>query len=116
MSEKPIEQKVEKPTYNLLTNFDETLRAMAEVEGHEDWFKTSQSSSGTGSVRQALEQLKEWGDPKDQEESNALVDIYGSLGSNRWMVMRNGEVRFSRFHANLEKIQKAEEMGFKIFE
>jgi len=127
MSEKLVEGKIEQKEqpskFNLLTNYEETIRALAEVEG-EAWFNGDQKKKNIeNTTRGALEHLKrlaaldeelrsEGGEPEESE--NAIYSVYGDGGWNRWMIMRNGEVRFSRFH-NPEKSGEVETRGFKIF-
>ena len=118
MSENPIEQKVEQPTYNLLTNLEATLEAMAEVEGSAVWKEQLQRSAadGEGTLKSALRSLKEFGsETSTDEQASALCSIHGIAGYTRWMVMLDGEVQFSQFHASREKTREAREMGFKIF-
>ena len=119
MGEKSIEQQSEQPTYNLLTNLEATLDAMAEVEGSAAWKERIQHSAadGEGTLKGALRSLREFvPEAIADEQENALYSIYGIGGSNRWMIMLDGEVQFSQFHASREKTRKAREMGFKIFE
>lgn len=99
-----------------MTNYEETARAMAEVEG-EAWFNGDQKSKNTDyTTRGAVEHLKRLMDRDAGGEDDVVVfSVYGSGGVSRWMVMASGEVRFSRFH-DPEKAKKAEAAGFKIFE
>ena len=123
LSEGKIEERERPAKFNLLTNYEETIRAMAEVEG-EAWFNKDQNSKKTDyTTRGAIEHLKRLAafdeelrsEGKEPEESgNAVYSVYGNGGWNRWMIMRNGEVKFSRFH-NPQRAGEAEAKGFEIF-
>lgn len=111
-----IESKEEVYPFNLLTNYEETLKAMAEVEGG-SWLRDDQGSSQKESTtRGAIEHVKELLEKEHAkpEETDVIYTIYGNGGVSRWMLMGNGDVLFSEFHHS-EKAKKAEEKGFKIF-
>ncbi len=101
---------------NLISNFEETVLAIAELEG-EYWLKMSKKAEGEGSVKEALEYLR-----NNQGEDAPPISIYGGGGINRWMVKVDGSVEFSKHHAtrggqnDAGDIKKAQELGFKIFE
>jgi hypothetical protein len=109
------EMKERPSKFNLLTNYEETTRAMAEVEG-ESWWNGDQKGKKTDyTTRGAVEHLARLNQRNAEAENDVVVfSVYGIGGVSRWMVMGDGEVRFSRFH-DPEKAKKAEEAGFKIF-
>jgi len=115
-AEKNIESKEKVYPFNLLTNYEETLRAMAEVEGG-SWLRDDQSigqkeSTTRGAIEYAEELLKK--EQAKPEVTDVIYTIYGNGGVSRWKLMGNGEVWFSESH-HPEKAKKAEERGFKIF-
>lgn len=125
---------------NLLSNYDNTLLAMADIEG-ESWLNKQLSSTEDSpfTVLQILKHLrvrveeieenkKDLEIETDPEEiaflekniktwTNEIVGdaIYGKDGINRWFVRGNGEVVFSKMHSSPEDCKKAEELGFEIF-
>jgi hypothetical protein len=118
-----IEQKEQPSKFNLLTNYEETVRAMAEIEG-EAWLSGDQESKKTDlTTRGAIEHLKRLAGVdaefradgiEPEEYDSAVYSVYGNGGWSRWMIMRDGEVRFSKFH-DPDKAKKAEAVGFRIF-
>lgn len=107
---------------NLLTHQEETIQAMAKVEG-EAWLNDQKRSLAKKdlelTVYGAIKNLKEWPAPKEGEEVFSIAEIYGGGGTSRWYVMTDGTVRFSPFHDRVEprtKTQKAQELGFKMLE
>jgi hypothetical protein len=112
------ESKEGESRFNLLTNYDGTVAAIAEVEG-EGWLYQNGKSDGNNTTG-AVEHLKKLVDHGmlPGEEDEIVYQIYGGGGSTRWNVMGNGEIRFSKTHSWItpEKTRKSEELGFKIFE
>lgn len=132
-----VEQK-EKPKMNLLTNFDNTLQAMGEIEGYgwmlreieeQEAFKktgktTQQSIAGAmeflDNVRKRIEEETDAEEKKYLQESlpHHNYVVYGAGGWNRWFVDWQGNVYFSKYHAvqvNTEKVfQKVRAFGFGI--
>lgn len=101
--------------FNLLTNYEMTLAAMAEVEGGfwlRDDQKGIQKELSTRGAIEYFEKLKKSG--AHPEDTDVIYTIYGNGGVSRWKLMGNGEVWFSEFH-HQDKAKKAEERGFKIF-
>jgi len=94
---------------NLLTNFDQTIELMRQIEG-DAWYKNY-----IDDAKSMVRHLKELAD-SDLEPDDVAGSIYGDGGATRWMVMVNGEVKFSKFHDAGIKAKKAEELGFKLFE
>jgi len=110
-----VEQKEQPSKFNLLTNYEETIRAMAEVEGESWWNGDQKSKKMDYTTRGAVEHLKKLAERKTEVEKDVVVfSVYGTGGVSRWMIMSDGEVRFSRFH-DPEKAKEAEKKGFKIF-
>lgn len=116
MEQLPVEQLGEKkeqlPPRNLLTHPEETIQAMAEIEGPE-WLnqqkRVEETLKNTGEYENnlinALERLK----------IGKKSIIYGRGGGNRWHVAANGEVSFSEALAESPNyLQKARNLGFKI--
>jgi hypothetical protein len=116
-TEKPnLEQKESAPgPRNLLTNLEETVRAIAEVEGP-SWVHMQES--GEQNVDAALEAIRYRMSvgPAEYDDPNPIAyTIYGSGGMNRWYVFLDGTVKFSRSHAQSEEhIARAEGFGFEI--
>jgi hypothetical protein len=96
---------------NLITNFDQTIELIRQIEG-EAWF-----NGYLKDVKDIISKLKESQTVPDPEE--VFDSFNGDGGITRWMVMGNGEVRFSSFHDTgdpfLSKTKKAQELGFKLF-
>ncbi len=108
-------------SHNLLTNFEETIQKMAEVEGlnsevsGQGWLKRETAEdAGEESIAAAMKHLKE-GDYEEEDARDIFTKILGDGNVNRWGVRRNGDIAFSRFHAGKEFLEKAEELGFEIF-
>ena len=117
--QKTIETEKNSPR-NLLTHPEETIEAMAKVEG-EAWLNDQKRSLAKKdldtTVYRALEKLKEAGDLSSEEEPFSIAEVYGGGGTSRWYVMTDGTVRFSPFHDKVEphsKTQKAQELGFEM--
>ena len=104
----------EVPTeYNLLTNFDMTVELIKQVEG-EAWYR-SYLKDVSGIVERLKKHIQESSGVK--VENLVFDSFYGDGGVSRWMVMQSGEVRFSGFHDQADKIklEKVRALGFKIF-
>lgn len=112
--ESPRSPEAEKiPPRNLLTNYRETLRAIAEIEGPA-WLQ-DQATETTNTAREIFEHLREL-DAETKQKASALFDLYGSGGRHRWIIRTDGTVEFSAHHAiDEEKINKARKLGFNIF-
>jgi len=111
---------------NLLSNLDETLLAMAKIEGDIwllDQLESIQNADiwlGTNpddvprvlpieTVGWALIECRR----EDEIDEDAIACIvYGAFGWNRWGVRYDGEVIFSRYHARRGDTEKAESLGF----
>jgi hypothetical protein len=133
-------EKQEKPTMNLLTNFDDTLQAMAEIEGY-DWLVKElrliekKKNNNNGDYYQCLagaleylkkirEDIEEETDPEEKKYSldnfkDKIFVVYGSGGWNRWFVNGFGEVKYSKYHApagvdNSALFKKIEALGFEL--
>ncbi|OGN17415.1 MAG: hypothetical protein A3C88_01085 [Candidatus Yanofskybacteria bacterium RIFCSPHIGHO2_02_FULL_50_12] len=119
--EKPQFEQKERYKYNLLNNFESTLNAITQVEG-EAWANSNKRALEKGDIGGtifgALEALKRLPQSEQTEDSVAYT-ILGSGGVSRWIVVSNGDVKFSIFHDQVQprnKTHKAEAMGFKMFE
>lgn len=66
----------------------------------------------------ALSCLRNMSPEELAQEPHIVYTIYGNGGESRYKVWSDGVVRMSRFHSRLQpdRIQKAEELGFEIFE
>ena len=119
--DEPMEKRTapqERAPYNLRTNFDATVRAMAEVEKGgwlnsnrrtaEHWDETSESDRAV-----SLEAARRWLAEVDPVEDWQRT-VYGDGGDNRWFVRADGSVWFSKFHASREGLQRAQDRGFQI--
>ena len=114
MDDEPKQPNKEKLTErNLLTNFDQTVELMRQIEGNA-WYKNY-----IDDAKSMVEHLKELAD-SDLGPDDVAGSIYGDGGVTRWMVMVNGEIRFSALHDTGDgrkiKTKKAEALGFKLFE
>lgn len=95
---------------NLLTHKDETIAAMAEIEGP-NWRRDSENDPPDEyNISGALRWLSKKPDP----EGLHFV-IYGSGGYNRWFTMPNGDVKLSKGHAGEKDIERAQTLGFEIW-
>lgn len=118
--------------YNLLTNYEATLRAIGLLEvgnaARTDWLGESAGDVFKHLQTRMEELRKSWSDPSwhtDPEDeayllkqinpSQSIGTIYGSGGYHRYFVRLNGDVEFSKGHAMQEYIQKAQQADFKIF-
>jgi hypothetical protein len=119
-----IESKEAPAGRNLLTDYEGTFAAMAEVEGSEYWKNLNSKDeeySTIGAVKY-LESLRQkgtrFGGPSE-DELPIVCEVYGDGGLTRWGVRIDGEVLFSEFHAKgpglEEKLEKAKRLGFKLY-
>jgi len=114
---------------NLLTAYDETLLAMAEIEGY-GWLSVELDPkhpwSERDSVRSALKGLQHHRDANEKAkregrdwavlpETESVEEIYGAGGWNRWIVLLNGDVMLFGMHAPQEMRERAKALGFRIF-
>ena len=108
--------------FNLLTNYEETLQAMAEIQGVA-WLESQMREAPADlNVKGALAQLKMVAANGISPELNdgILTTIYGAGGGLRWGVTFSGEVKFSGFHIasgsqGQDQLEKAKALGFKIY-
>lgn len=121
---------------NLLTNYDDTLLAMAELEG-EGWLETQLNASKSDwltvpcaidKIRESQETIEEdrkalavATDPKEINYLESMLEdaeeflageIYGSGGGHRYFVRVTGEVVFSEMHGLDSCARKAKALGF----
>ena len=95
---------------NLLTNQEATIQNIQSIEG-EHWMETQSDAHGFN-VREALDQLAS---PRKSEEPDDVVcQIYGRNGRNRYFVLTNGDVVFSRGQSRPEDVDQAEALGFRV--
>ena len=105
--------------FNLLTNTEETIRALTDIEG-DAWLSMQKLSVKRGDMEYtfqgALDKLAKTEQEKEELKDKVIYTIYGNGGVTRWFVMGNGDIRFSEFHDPLKnKIEKVRAMGFKVF-
>jgi hypothetical protein len=112
---------------NVLTNRDNTMLAMAIVDGVtnlDEWLEdkltvdTAHDNSIMGTIRHIEKILGEYGEDTIGVEELArswLGCIYSNGGYHRWFVDYKGKVAFSQHHTISDKyVDRAEEMGFDI--
>jgi len=82
-----------------------------EGDGYYETIKDEiiEAMQGIGEIREMAEML---GDDPDRE---VIQSIYGNGGWNRYFVMSNGTVEFSKMHGSAEDVKKAQEVGFELF-
>lgn len=104
---------------NLLTNYDETVKAMVAIEG-ERWLE-QQIDWGENSIAGAMEYAigKERNGPSTTDAwLHAMRDrflpgiIYGACGCNRYFVYYDGTVVYSRLQG-YATLKQARSLGFK---
>lgn len=88
---------------NLINNREAVIQALIEMEG-ERWFKM-QETWGENSIDGALVDA--------QTDPSGIGIIYGFGGIHRYMVRKNGDVRYSESHGRSAK-DKAVKLGFQI--
>ncbi len=123
----PESQEAERPPRNILTHYQETLDAMAEIEG-EGWKKRQETTRSGHCLLDALDALQSFLAKNPSEKALKFWDfqVYGSGGGNRYLVRSDGSVEFSAGHAvelasetghiSKDKIIKVvASLGFKIF-
>jgi hypothetical protein len=108
------EKKEKNYPYNLLTNYNDTIEAMAEVEG-QAWLNGDQNSKNNNTTQGAVEHInKTVSQSSLVEDDDPVYVVYGNAGVSRWIIKANGEVWFSEFH-DPEKAKKAAQKGFNLF-
>lgn len=100
----------ENPSLNLLTNLEETFRAMGEVEGagwlaDQEYLRNNPELHKSNSVWGVLDAIKKGG--------SGSQTIYGDGGFTRWYVNANGSLRLDKSD-DKQKTIKAMKLGFKI--
>lgn len=131
--ENQLEKRDEMVEINMLTDYDQAVSTMAEIEG-QSWLKSQVSETdknyNLSGARNFLKQAQqELASPQEAEESDEeyadykngirqkSFEIYGRGGGHRYYVRGSGTVEFSSMHCNQPKIlAKARESGFKIIE
>ena len=97
---------------NLITNFDNTVELIQQVEG-QSWYRSYLQD--VERLRKKIIETSELG----RDPETVFGSFHGDGGVTRWMVMGNGEVRFSGSHdtGNREKVKtkKALDLGFKLY-
>ena len=102
MEQFPGEQKEQSSERNIRTHTQETIEAIALVEGP-SWVAEQETSEQ--SFTKALQQLT--------DGKSAI--IYGRGGINRWFVAADGSVTCSESHAQSpEHLARARELDFEI--
>jgi hypothetical protein len=99
---------------NLLTNYDDTLRAISMIEGFsEESWRASESEEGQTafSALKRIEMLKNMG---ASNSASAIFTIWGGAGLNRYFVYMDGTVKFSGGHSLSENRERARRMGFEV--
>ena len=114
---------------NLLTAFDETMRAMAEIEG-DWWLREKEEKPNMTNIAGVIKFLQDTSSVRARKDGGEIADaeerkeffrkmyafqVYGGGGSNRWYVYPNGDVAFSGHHNPDERVrQKARALGFYV--
>ena len=124
---------------NLITNYDDTLLAMAELEGP-GWLEGALRDTDEQSVNFALKQIERVNReiaeytkdleteiyPEEvaflkreikhlQESTVSNVTIYGAGGDHRYFVKADGEVVYSAGHSTRADVQNAKDLGFSLW-
>jgi|GEM_PF-4913746 len=112
-----VESKIPK---NLLTNFEDTQRAIGLIEG-EGWLMEEQrykENPGTSySTYTAIKGLKDnLLANREIPDGIPLFTVYGSGGYNRYFVYQDGSVKFSGGHSTPTGIEKAKRLGFVVLD
>lgn len=108
----------EHPPRNLRTHYNETLGAMATLEGP-SWLRLQQGG-GEQTMASAVEAIQrrtkdEFKDDDEDDHSPIVHVIYGDAGVDRFMVRLDGTVEFSGRHASSpERLAQAKTLGFRI--
>lgn len=97
---------------NLLTNYEETVDAIAEIEG-QSW-KEGQNRDGKTTLS-ALKKLQSLVPDPDRDLGMDVFTIYGMGGFNRYFVYPDGRIAFSDYQARRGDSDKARALGFKVF-
>jgi len=108
----------EHPPRNLVTNYDETVSAMGEVEGDAPAWHDMMSRAEGNTIESAMTSLNRGLEHEEDYLDEPIVNIvYGIFGINRWFVRAGGSVEFSKRHAaSPEQLEKARQLGFRINE
>ncbi len=95
---------------NVLKNLLPVLAAMAEIEG-QSWADAQMAEWNTDeyTVQNALKMIA-----RLPEDANICAIVYGRGGGNRYFISKNGDVAFSKGHANEKNIEVARGLGFEI--
>lgn len=108
--EKQQEERESKLPKNLLTHLDDTIRAIACIEG-ESWLNGQREEDGKN-VFTALQVIA---DARKQKTASKypLFDMYG-MSVNRYWVFSDGTVKFSQHHGTRKDIERARRLGFDV--
>jgi hypothetical protein len=95
------EQRQTMTALNLLTNFDATLAAMAEVEANPAWLVAQKIPPSGTNVPAALEFLKEIADFSSDEMKTIFFVVPGhKINLWAWIIVGSGEVYFGKRREN----------------
>lgn len=105
-------------TLNILTNREETLRAMEEIEGS-GWVDYCNEADGEYTVNGILalhaSRTEEDICMDDDDGDNYMHgSVYGSGGWNRWFIRFDGRLVLSGGHATRQALLLAKVLGFEI--
>jgi hypothetical protein len=102
---------------NVLTDPDDTLLAMAELEG-DSWLWSQLYDSDRSEVRfyRALAWLRKvLADADGEDRSDVFAVVYGDGGINRYYLYGNATIVFSRGHAMSHRAaERAAQLGFVV--
>ena len=103
---------------NLFTNFEETIKAIAKIEG-QAWLEIQENKKLEQTIKKALLD-RDKNIEIDEEKNPVAYEIYGRGGDNRWFVKKDGTVELSKLHVTgidrKDVIKKAQELGFDMFD
>ncbi len=108
----------ERGPYNARTDFEAVKRVIAEVE-RGGWLKTEEriaahwDKASEGERHNSLEGARRWLTTVDPT-SDAWHVVYGDGGVDRWYIHADGSVRFSRFHASPQSLERAVSLGLWV--
>lgn len=107
--EKQQEERESAIPKNLLTNYDDTLRAIGYIEG-EGWIgvQNREGQSASSSLKAIAYAQKD-----SISHDRPIFTIYGAGGYNRYVVFPDGAVKYSRFHG-IGDAERARRLGFGI--
>ena len=106
---------------NVITNPEWVIAVLEEIEARgEEWHGAKQQvQEAKQAIQQRLAELPEYS-PEYQkeavEENRPVYTIYGAGGTDRYMVLFNGDVEASEFHFFKEKFEQAKALGMRAFE